>query len=239
MDSAQPYRTADRATPTNDTGRAARVRLFALLAEGERIAFHIASREALLATEPSLQQFFRRQAAQEARHAAIFDRVVAYFGREIDVAAIRASAAFNVESSAIAQMLARAVASGNLPLMVIGLQGVIEGVGVAILESMRPALHADGALFEPIRRLVLAKERAHQHIGERALADAMSDGRITYSAAASALSDSLACAHSLLLANEEIFERVGRSTGAMCADVTLHAEAFLLATRRIQTGRSN
>lgn len=237
MVSTQAALAADPSMPGKDSGRAARLRMFALLAEGERIAFDIATREALLATDPTLQRLFQRQASQEARHVAIFDWVARYFGRESDASSIREAAGFSIQTSALARSLAHASSSGDLPLMVIGLQGVIEGIGVALLESMRPELHADGALFEPIRRMVLAQERSHQHIGERALAAALSDGRITYGAAVSALSEALACGHALLGHHEDIFERVGRPIAAMCAEVTLHAEAFLLTSRRIQSGR--
>ncbi|MFN0305478.1 MAG: hypothetical protein ACKVQU_34590 [Burkholderiales bacterium] len=237
MLSTQPALAADASMPGTVSGRAARLQMFALLAEGERLAFNIATREALLATDPVLKRLFQRQAAQEARHVTIFDCVVRYFCGESDVSSIRNAAGNSVQASAIARSLARAAATGNLPAMVIGLQGVVEGIGVALLESMRPERHADGALFDPIRRMVLAQERAHQHTGERALAAVMSDGRIAYGAAESLLSEALACGHALLGQHEEIFEHVGRPIAAMRAEVTRHAEAFLATSRAIQSGR--
>ena len=217
----------------NDPRRAARATLFAWLAAGERLAFETAAREARLTSDPTLQRLFRRQALQEARHAMIFDVVVRQFCRADEHAHLHEAADLGMRTSAIGRWITAAQRSDDLTGMVIGMQGVMEGIGVALLEAMGPPEHTNASLFEPIRRMVLAQERSHQHIGERALAALIADGRTSVSAVENALSRARECGCSLLARHEGVFEQIGRPLARMQVAVSEHAEAFLLSSRRL------
>lgn len=136
-------------------------RLLTVLHAGEVLAARTAAAQARLAPLPWMRRALATQAAQERRHAWIAHGALQIIGtptRTRDVTA------------ALDARLQRDLAAGHLAASLIGLQGVIEHLGEALLEFLGGHEHPTGALLHPLRRHVLAQEQGHVALGARCLA---------------------------------------------------------------------
>lgn len=100
------------------------------------------------------------QAAQERTHAAI----AAAAAKLIDSRAPRPALL-----EPIARQLDRDLEHGRLAHSLLGLQGVVEHLGEALLEVLGERTHPAGALLHALRVKVLAQERGHVRLGARCL----------------------------------------------------------------------
>ncbi len=135
-------------------------RLLAVLRSGETLAAQIAWRQSQLVHLPWMARALRVQAAQEHGHAAMATAALALAGsatRTPDVAL------------ALRQQLNHDLDQGNLAASMLGLQGVVEHLGEALLESLGRYTHPAGTVLHALRVKVLAQEHSHVLLGARCL----------------------------------------------------------------------
>ena len=135
-------------------------RLLAVLRGGEELAAHVALRQSQIASAPWMSRALCMQAAQERGHAAIVNaalRLVAARQRTPDV------------TLALRRRIDRDLDAGNLAASILGLQGVIEHMGEALLELLGRHQHPAGVLLHALRKKVLAQEHGHVLLGARCL----------------------------------------------------------------------
>jgi hypothetical protein len=135
--------------------------LLGVLQAGEQLAAATAAQQARLAPLPWMRRALVTQAEQERRHAAIARGAWHLVG-----ASSCASSVPDV-CAGLRARLAADLARGDLAASLIGLQGVIEHLGEALLEFLGQHPHPAGAVLHPLRRHVLAQERAHMLLGAR------------------------------------------------------------------------
>lgn len=140
-----------------NTGRTQRLAcLLAVLRAGESLAAVTAAQQARLAPLPWMRRALAIQAAQERQHAALADAAIRVVG---------VPAAVPDVTGMLRARLQHDLAAGDLAASFIGLQGVIEHLGEALLEFLAAHAHPAGALLHPLRRHVLAQERGHVRLG--------------------------------------------------------------------------
>lgn len=135
-------------------------RLLEVLRSGEVLAAQIASRQSQLARLPWMARALRVQAAQERGHATMATAALALTGsatRTPDV------------TLALRQQLNHDLDQGNLAASMLGLQGVVEHLGEALLESLGRYTHPAGTVLHALRTKVLAQEHSHVLLGARCL----------------------------------------------------------------------
>jgi hypothetical protein len=70
---------------------------------------------------------------------------------------------------ALRRRIDRDLAGGNLAASLLGLQGVVEHLGEALLETLGHHDHPAGAVLHALRKKLLAQERGHLLLGARSL----------------------------------------------------------------------
>jgi hypothetical protein len=105
-----------------------------LLEAGERLAVHAASAQAAIAPEPRAARFFALQARQEAFHARVFAATATFLAPGPGVAHPGAAAL-----AAYRARLAADLDAGDLWSSVVGVQVVLEALGVAVLGEVEGA----------------------------------------------------------------------------------------------------
>jgi hypothetical protein len=135
-------------------------RLLGVLESGEMLAARVAWRQARQAPMPWMTRALTVQAAQERGHAAM----AAAAAKLIDSRAPRPAML-----AAIARQLEHDLDHGRLANSLLGLQGVVEHLGEALLEVLGERSHPAGALLHALRGKVLAQERGHVRLGARCL----------------------------------------------------------------------
>lgn len=144
-------------------------RLIGVIHAGEDLAAKVASRQARLAAESWMRRALEIQAIQERGHAAAAAAVAAMVG--IDRRAPRVLTPIGVRLEADLD-------TGDLTASLLGLQGVVEHLGQALLERLGRHPHPGGALLHALRERVLAQERGHTRLGAKCLAAlAVTDSR--------------------------------------------------------------
>ncbi|MFO0599095.1 MAG: hypothetical protein U0228_27545 [Myxococcaceae bacterium] len=96
--------------------------VFAQLLAGERCALVAAQRATTLETDPTAQAFAARQARDEARHVAFFERSLTQLG------------ATDLDAD-VSDLLGRASAPADLPRLLVGINLVIETLGHSIFDA--------------------------------------------------------------------------------------------------------
>ena len=133
-------------------------RLLTVLHSGELLAAYTAAHQARLAPDAWMQRALNVQAAQERHHSAI---------AETALSITRARGAMPDVTAALRARITRDLATGELSRSFIGLQGVVEHMGEALLERLGAYQHPAGVLLHRLRLRVLAQERGHVALGAR------------------------------------------------------------------------
>lgn len=137
--------------------------LFAVLAEGERVAANVAAAQSRYCgdMDSRLAVFFRRQARQEKFHNRAF-----YWGaRCLQVRGTllrREIALFDTLEHALLQ----ALTEGRLCESVLGLQVILEALGEAFLETVDRRMDQLDMGFKRLRHTIRCQEQAHQDFGK-------------------------------------------------------------------------
>lgn len=134
--------------------------LLAVLGSGEALAAQTAWCPSQLAHLPWVAHALRAQAAQERGHAAMATAALALVGtgtRTPDIA------------HELRQHLNRNLDSGSLAASMLGLQGVVEHLGEALLESLGSYTHPAATLLHALRVKVVAQGHSHVLLGARCL----------------------------------------------------------------------
>lgn len=139
-------------------------RLIEALRQGEVLAARIAQRQSDLAPVPWMRRALAVQAAQERSHAAIAGIAVRLLG---PVAGAHRDAPDVI--AGLRRQLERDLDAGRLACSMIGLQGVVEHLGEAVLDRLGRHAHPAGAVLHALRTKVLAQERGHVLLGSRCL----------------------------------------------------------------------
>ncbi len=139
-------------------------RLIEVLRQGEVLAAQTALRQSDMAPTLWMRRALAVQAAQERSHAAIAGIAV----RVLGPAAGAAEDAPDVTAD-LRRQLERDLDAGELAFSLIGLQGVVEHLGEALLERLGQHPHPAGAVLHGLRKKVLAQERGHVLLGSRCL----------------------------------------------------------------------
>ena len=135
-------------------------RLLEVLRGGEELAAHVALRQSQIAPAPWMSRALCMQAAQERSHAAMATAaltLVAAKQRAPDV------------TLALHRRINHDLDAGNLAASILGLQGVIEHLGEALLEALGRHQHPAGALLHALRKKVLVQVHGHVLLGARCL----------------------------------------------------------------------
>lgn len=179
-------------------------RLLEVLRSGEVLAAQVASQQSQLAPVAWMSRALRSQATQERSHATMAAMALALVGSKVLVPDVTA---------ALHKRITHDLDSGNLAASMLGLQGVVEHLGEALLESLGGYAHPAGALLHALRVKVLAQERGHVLLGQRCL---------------QALSAETRAADTLCIRDE--YRAIGRTTAIQVAtlldDARLDASAF-------------
>ena len=189
-------------------------RLIAVLRNGETLAASTAARQASLAPLPWMRRALATQAAQERQHAAFADAALAILGR-------RATA-----SDAIAPLrtrLDRDLARGDLTASVIGLHGVVEHLGEALLARLGARDYPAASLLKPLRLHVLAQERGHVQLGARCLTAL---GGLAATCDSATWDEYAALGRSTALAVAELLDEAHFDADAFWADVQARLAAW-------------
>jgi hypothetical protein len=148
--------------PNHDTRLA---RLLGAIARGEQLAHRTAARQAGLVGLAAMRRALETQARQEHVHATSFAAAALLF----DSRGGRASTPLDLAFDAYARELDADLAAGRLAASLVGLQGVLEGLGEALLTRLDAASEPRTAAFDALRRRFARQEHAHQAIGARCL----------------------------------------------------------------------
>lgn len=138
-------------------------RLLEVLRAGEVLATDVASRQAQLADAGWMARALKVQAAQERGHAAMAAAALTLTGMrgaQKGMAHVTAPLRARIEHD---------LATGNLADSLLGLQGVVEHLGEALLEALGRYEHPAGVILHALRVKVLAQERGHVPLGARCL----------------------------------------------------------------------
>jgi hypothetical protein len=141
-------------------------RLLRAMSRGEEIAEQAASKQSQSGLlPPNLVRATRAQARQERVHRAIFKAAARLFDS-------REHACPTPLDSALEKL--RMEITGDLDSQrvfatFIGVQGILEVLGGAILVAIEAGALRRGETFARVHRMILRQERAHQTIGARAL----------------------------------------------------------------------
>jgi|GEM_PF-1464542 len=138
-------------------------RLIEVLRQGEQLAAHTAALQSRMAPVLWMRHALEVQATQERSHAALAD-VAAHLSGS---AQARASTPDVV--AGLRQRLAHDLAANDLASSLLGLQGVIEHIGEALLEQLGCHAHPAGGVLHALRKKVLAQEHGHVQLGARCL----------------------------------------------------------------------
>ena len=122
-------------------------RLLEVLRSGETLAAQTAWRQSQLAHLPWMVRALRVQAAQERGHAAMATAALTLVGT-----GLRAPDA----ARELRQQLNHDLDHGNLAASMLGLQGVVEHLGEALLESLGRYAHPAGTVRPRARRVQVA-----------------------------------------------------------------------------------
>ncbi len=139
------------------------------LAMGERVAQHIAVRQAQLAPDARSARFLRSQARQERTHALAFDG----FARALGTPPLELP---DCPYRAYAASLHAAVDRGDFLDTVLGTQIVLEALGEMLLLRLDRSIARRGDALQRTRRRILAQEAAHHAFGEAIVAAALAAG---------------------------------------------------------------
>ncbi len=142
-------------------------RLLRVLHHGEVLAAQIALRQSHIAPVPWMRRALRVQAAQERGHALIADMALRLAGEP---------ACTPDTTRALRRQLEHDLDAGALAASMLGLQGVVEHLGEALLDALGASPHPAGAVLHVLRRKVLAQERGHVQLGARCLRALAHDG---------------------------------------------------------------
>ncbi len=139
-------------------------RLIEVLRQGEVLAARTALRQSGLAPTLWMRRALAVQAAQEGNHATIAGIAVRMLGTA-------AGTPHNTPDviADLRRQLDHELDTGELACSLIGLQGVVEHLGEAVLERLGRHPHPAGAVLHALRNKVLAQERGHVLLGSRCL----------------------------------------------------------------------
>ena len=146
-------------------------RLLEVLRAGEALAADVALRQAQLARVNWMARALQKQAAQERGHAAMASAALTLTGMR------RAQKSMDGVTAPLRACIEHDLETGNLAASLLGLQGVVEHLGEALLESMGRYEHPAGVILHALRVKVLAQERGHLLLGARCLQALASFGR--------------------------------------------------------------
>ncbi len=136
-------------------------RLVGALRAGEELAARVALGQSRLAPEPWMRRALQAQARQEQRHA--------FFAATVETM-VGAAPRNPPVLGPLGDRLETDLKAGNFAASVLGLQGVLEHLGEALLERLGRHPHPAGTLLHELRERVLAQERGHTRLGGRCLA---------------------------------------------------------------------
>ena len=138
-------------------------RLLEVLRAGEALAADVAKRQSQLAHTDWMARALQVQAAQERGHAAMA-------AAALKLADLRGARAGMPDVTArLRARIEHDLDAGNLAASLLGLQGVVEHLGEALLESLGRFDHPAGAILHALRVKVLAQEHGHVLLGARCL----------------------------------------------------------------------
>ena len=135
-------------------------RLLQVLRSGEQLAAQTALQQSQMATVPWMSRALAAQAAQERSHAAMAATALTFVGERhsaVDVMQL------------LHKRLGHDLDTGNLTDSVLGLQGVVEHLGEALLEVLGSHTHPAGPILHLLREKILRQERGHVLLGTRCL----------------------------------------------------------------------
>ena len=135
-------------------------RLLQVLRSGEQLAAQTALQQSQMAPLPWMSRALAAQAAQERSHATMAATALTLIGER--------HSAVNVMQP-LYQRLGLDLDTGNLADTMLGLQGVVEHLGEALLEVLGAHAHPAGAVLHALHEKVLRQERGHVLLGTRCL----------------------------------------------------------------------
>lgn len=133
-------------------------RLVRVLAAGEGLAARVAAAQSRRADRQQLRRALALQAEQETGHFQIAQRLCDALPEPQGCGPALAALA------RLERRIGRDLDAGALASSVVGLQGVVEHLGEALLERLDPARYGLTALG-PLHRKILAQERGHLRLG--------------------------------------------------------------------------
>ncbi len=149
-------------------------RLLRAIVRGERLAQRTAARQAQRAPLPILRRMLAAQARHEHVHAVAFAAAARVFDARERSATTPLDRAFD----SFARQLDRDVAHGPLAASFVGLQGVLEGLGEALMRQLDAASDTRTAGFDALRRRFMLQEQGHQALGARCLRTLQDDDAV-------------------------------------------------------------
>lgn len=141
-------------------------RLVRVLAAGEGLAARVAAAQSSRADRQQLQRALALQAEQETGHFRLAQRLCDALPEPQGCGPALAALA------RLERRIWRDLDAGALASSVVGLQGVVEHLGEALLERLDPARHGLPALG-PLHRKILAQERGHLRLGAQWLRESV------------------------------------------------------------------
>jgi hypothetical protein len=141
-------------------GRAKLSHLLAVLHSGEMLAADVAQRQSQIAPLPWMSRALAVQATQERSHACMAAAALRMTGTPKHAPDVLLALRSRIE---------RDLAGGNLAASLLGLQGVVEHLGEALLETLGYHEHPAGAVLHALRKKLLAQEHGHLLLGARCL----------------------------------------------------------------------
>lgn len=184
------------------------IALCELLLQAEGVSMRCSARQASLAGDVRLARLLGAQSRHEAGHVALFQAVLRSAPARYRAGLRQPLAAL----LAYERRLDDALCRGDLSLSLIGLQVVLEGIGIELLRRF------DGApALRPLRRVLLHQEQRHHRLGLSLL---NSPGTTQFSSGA----EQFVCAgQDLLHASRSLLEHVGLSTEGIDPALALRA----------------
>jgi hypothetical protein len=197
-----------------------------LLEAGERLALHAASAQAAIAPEPRAARFFALQARQEAFHARVFAATATFLAPGPGVAHPGAAAL-----AAYRARLAADLDAGDLWSSVVGVQVVLEALGVAVLGEVEGRLARHLPALAPLQRVLARHEAAHHAFGVEGVQRARASGEFAGPRAGAAAADYRALATGLLAACAELLDGLGETPAPYAVRFETLLPTWLLETR--------
>ncbi|HZQ62669.1 MAG TPA: hypothetical protein VFC24_15050 [Casimicrobiaceae bacterium] len=195
---------------------------FGSLEQAEQISCLTATAQAALVCDARVQRGLSLQARHEARHAQVFGAAATAlsFGT-------RTASPLGGALQAYAFALQRDLRARNLAGSLIGLQGMLEGLGMVALSPPCTPLARAASCVVPLRAAMLKQEELHHAHGMKVLASALRSDARCARAAVEALDRYGALSAAIVEAGMELFDHYAHDQTVFrraCDDARRHVQ---------------